>query len=254
MRSVQGVICDWFVSVGNRSNLETFLAHLDTNDWNIKLSFNVSTEKIEFLDLQLSVDQKGNIHSIIFRKKTSTNSVLHARSAHPKHTIRAIPKGQFIRARRICDTDEEFEVQAKDITSRFLNREYNHSDIDRGYQQVKNMDHNTLLQGRQLRKEDSRLRIITNNHGRWRDMMDVFNRFWPILKQDSGLSLTSRQLRVRILEHAKHIKSARLIGLDESRKEDVAKLKTLPAHYREFHSSGTIDLQVRVLQFPFMTS
>ncbi|CAJ0928488.1 unnamed protein product [Ranitomeya imitator] len=177
-----------FIWQGDGLELDRFLRHLNNNDWNVKLTFKTTKEEIDFLDLKLKVDVSGTIHSTIFRKETSTNSVLHAKLVHPRHTVKAIPKGQFIRARRICDTNEEFEVQARDITTRFLCRGYNPMDINQGYQQAKAMDCNTLLQNRITTKEDSRLRIITNYHGRWRDMNNIFNRFWPILKRDPGLT------------------------------------------------------------------
>ncbi|CAJ0956180.1 unnamed protein product [Ranitomeya imitator] len=168
-----------FIWQGERKELDKFLLHLNDNDWNVKLTFKVTTNKMDFLDLQLTVDQTGCIHSTIFRKETSTNSVLHAKSGHPRHTIRAIPKGQFIRAKRICDTDEEFETQARDMTGRFLDRGYKFEDINCGYQQAKKLDRNALLQNKVTKKEDSRLRIITNYHGRWTDMNSIFNQFWP---------------------------------------------------------------------------
>ncbi|CAJ0932093.1 unnamed protein product [Ranitomeya imitator] len=156
-----------FIWQGERKELDKFLIHLNDNNWNVKLTFKITTNKIDFLDRQLTVDQMGYIHSTIFRKETSTNSVLHAKSAHPRHTIRAIPKGQFIRAKRICDTDEEFEIQARDMTDTNLR---------------------TSIENKVTKKEDSRLRIITNYHGRWKDMNSIFNQFWPILKQDPGLA------------------------------------------------------------------
>ncbi|CAJ0941964.1 unnamed protein product [Ranitomeya imitator] len=340
MRFIDDVLIIW---QGNRTELDGFLTYLNANDWNIKFTFKVEENKIDFLYLQLSVDQLGNIHSTIYRKETSTNSLLHAKSAHPRHTIKAFPKRQFIRARRICDSEEEFENQARDLKQRFLRRGYMPVDVERGYQQAKDRSRDSLLHYQIWGKEEPQLWMITNYHSRWRDMGDIMNRHWPILKEDPELAkliegtprivarrsktisemithshyipprlqfifnskgpawgsrpcggcsacrymvktdvfvsssnshtfkivhpincrttsvvyhitcpcgltyigLTSRQLHVRILEHIRDIRAARLIGFEDLHKEEVAKLKTIPSHYREFHPTGTIEMQVK---------
>ncbi|CAJ0927185.1 unnamed protein product [Ranitomeya imitator] len=226
-----------------------------TKEINDGIDVDVEENKIDFLDLQLSRGPTGQY------PQNESNSLLHARSAHPRHTIKAIPKGQFIRARRICDSEEEFENQARDLTQRLFRRGYMPDDVERGYQQAKDRSRDSLLHYQTPEKEEPQLRMITNYHSRWRDMGDIMNRHWPILKEDPELSklvegtprivvrrsktigLTSRQLRVRILEHIKDIRAARLIGFEDLHREEVAKLKTIPSHYREFHPTGTIEMQ-----------
>ncbi|XP_069611010.1 uncharacterized protein [Ranitomeya imitator] len=185
MRFRDDVLIIWQAS---RTELDGFLTYLNANDWNIKFTFKVEENKIDFLDLQLSFDQPGNSHSTIYRKETSTNSLLHARSAHPRHTIKAIPKGQFIGARRICDSEEKFENQARDLKHRFFPRGHTSDDVEIGYQQAKDRSRGSLLHNQVWGKEEPQLRMITNYHSRWRDMGDIMNRHWPILIEDPELA------------------------------------------------------------------
>lgn len=97
---------------------------LNNNNLNIKLTYKASREKIEFLDILFQVDENGFVHSDLFRKETSVNSFLHGRSAHPHHMIDNIPTGLFLRARRICSDLCRFELQARDLNNRFLERGY----------------------------------------------------------------------------------------------------------------------------------
>lgn len=82
------------------------------------------------------------------RKKTSTNSLLHAKSAHPKFLVHNIPTGQFLRLRRICSKEEFFEHQAKELHQRFRDRGYPSHTIRKAYHRAKRTDRKTLMAGR----------------------------------------------------------------------------------------------------------
>ncbi|XP_073429765.1 uncharacterized protein [Dendrobates tinctorius] len=78
---------------------------------------------VDFLDLKLTIEGQS-IQTTLYRKSTSTNSVLHYSSFHPEHLRNRIPKGQFYRLKRNCSDDQDFLTQAKDLTRRFKNRGY----------------------------------------------------------------------------------------------------------------------------------
>lgn len=86
-----------FLWQGFNEGLTQLMHSLNINDYNIRLTYKTSKTKMEFLDVLCEVDTEGFIHSDLYRKDTSVNSFLHARSAHPKHLIDNIPTGQFLR-------------------------------------------------------------------------------------------------------------------------------------------------------------
>ncbi|XP_077117206.1 uncharacterized protein LOC143773738 [Ranitomeya variabilis] len=87
----------------------------------------------------------GMLTTTVFRKPTATNSLLHASSLHPKSTINSIPISQYLRIKRICSEDDQFEAQARILKNRFLERGYNRRVIQKGYWRAKNTTRQQLL-------------------------------------------------------------------------------------------------------------
>lgn len=56
----------------------------------------------------------------LYRKPLSGNTLLLDQPGHPRHTIKGIPVGQFLRVRRICSSDTAFEHEAASLYKRFL--------------------------------------------------------------------------------------------------------------------------------------
>ncbi|XP_069618466.1 uncharacterized protein [Ranitomeya imitator] len=87
----------------------------------------------------------GHLSTTVFRKSTATNSLLHATSQHPKSTTNSIPIGQYLRIKRICSEEDQFETQAKTLRDRFRDRGYNRRAIQKGYWRAKNTPRQQLL-------------------------------------------------------------------------------------------------------------
>ncbi|CAJ0945431.1 unnamed protein product, partial [Ranitomeya imitator] len=176
---------------GSTSQLETFLNCLNTNPFNIRLTWKYSQSFIDFLDLAISRLPDGTLATDVFRKSTATNALLHFSSSHPPKLKSSIPIGQFLRARRICSDDDTFSRQAGELTRRFRNRGYRHADIQRGYSRALHSDRSSLLAGPTSRppaKTDSVPRFITQFNSNWSEISEIFKRHWPVLLTDKDLS------------------------------------------------------------------
>ncbi|XP_063049711.1 guanylate-binding protein 4-like [Engraulis encrasicolus] len=112
------------LKTGPLEQLKEFHQFLNCSNPNIKLSLEYSQSEIHFLDLNITVDEQGYLHTSIFRKVTDRNTIVHADSFHPNSLITNIPYGQFQRIRRICDSEIDFDVQADDMYSRFQHKGY----------------------------------------------------------------------------------------------------------------------------------
>ncbi|CAJ0966769.1 unnamed protein product [Ranitomeya imitator] len=162
---------------------------LNQNDLNIKLTFH-SGRSVEFLDLSIKTDDKGFLFTDLYRKPTSTNAFLHATSAHPPATIRGIPRGQFLRAKRICTNPEDFELQAVDLSRRFQERGYSRRNIRRGYQRALKIDRNDLLYKRKPSEQangSNTVRFITPYHNKWHQFKEILYKHWNVLQSDPVL-------------------------------------------------------------------
>ncbi|OCT91869.1 hypothetical protein XELAEV_18014926mg [Xenopus laevis] len=68
---------------GSEQLLREFVSKLNTNQFNISFTMNFDSSKLEFLDIEIKKDAQGLISTNLFRKKTASNSLLHAKSMHP---------------------------------------------------------------------------------------------------------------------------------------------------------------------------
>lgn len=87
-------------------------------------------KSIEFLDMPLTGDNNEIILNL-YRKPTAGNMLLHADSSHPGHTINSIPVDLFLRLKRVCSRNSDFKREATLMSSRFEDRGYSKSVINR---------------------------------------------------------------------------------------------------------------------------
>lgn len=177
-----------FIFNGTETQVLEFHQYLNSINSNIKLSIEYSKHKIDFLDLTISIDVDGMLHTTIFRKKTSKNTILRADSFHPPHLIENIPFGQFQRLRRICDDNADFERQADNMSERFIKRAYKSDTVARARsraQLLKRAD--TLI--KKVHKTDTQSRpfFVTQYSMEARHIKRIILDNWAIIKSDPVL-------------------------------------------------------------------
>ncbi|XP_073408530.1 uncharacterized protein [Dendrobates tinctorius] len=195
---------------GTLQQLGDFMAWLNANTFNIRLTFKYDLKTIDFLDVTLEIDDTRRIQTDVYRKPTSVNSLLHAESAHNTSTIRAVPVGQFLRMRRICSTEDGFERQARDLQTRFRNRGYSNRSIRKGYSRARATARRDLLYprrdntGRSAKSGGSApIRFISTFNHEWEHMRSILAKHWAILGSEPSLGqvigdrplMTSRRCR-----------------------------------------------------------
>ena len=65
----------------------------------VKFMYSYSTSTVNFLDITVKVEKD---------KPTASCQCLHAKFSHPFHTMKALPKSQFVRIRRTCTLTFEY--------------------------------------------------------------------------------------------------------------------------------------------------
>lgn len=104
-------------------DIETIFQSITNN--NIKYTIEKPALKQPFLDLSIEIDQTtGRIETETYWKETSSGSFLHPRSNHPAHTIRSIPKSQFLRLSRNSSTEERYRRGALRLKGELLRLTY----------------------------------------------------------------------------------------------------------------------------------
>ncbi|XP_056406730.1 uncharacterized protein LOC130298192 [Hyla sarda] len=180
-RYIDDVLMIW---QGTTDELESFMRQLNHNTKNIKVTYSYDYTSIPFLDVTLIKDSNGFLQTDIYRKPTATNTYLHATSAHPKHVVKAIPVGQYLRIRRICSSDERFEEQAKLLQKRFKERGYSQRCLKYAYKRAKATSRHQLLHRKKEPIPDDTVRYISDYNDQWDTMRRVIEKHLPILRTD----------------------------------------------------------------------
>ena len=91
--------------------LESYIQFVQNYRPALDYTFAISTSSVTFLDATFSI--KGdNIISTIHYKPTDTHSYLLYSSSHPPKCKNSIPYSQFLRLRRLCSDEEDYNGQS----------------------------------------------------------------------------------------------------------------------------------------------
>ncbi|KAM4050243.1 uncharacterized protein ACNLHF_014747 isoform 1-T1 [Anomaloglossus baeobatrachus] len=178
---------------GTTSELEGFVRHLNSNSFNIYLTFHVDPIKVDFLDINISLTDQRLVSTDIYRKPSSVNALLHASSGHPKFTINAIPTGQFIRLKRICSETGVFEDRANEMRDRFRARGYSTRSIKKAYKRARSTPRDQLLlrfNPNTTRCTEPKIRFVSSFNRQWEHIRGILSKHWPVLQTEPVLRNT----------------------------------------------------------------
>lgn len=172
---------------GSREDLSRLMDLLTVNTFNLSFTMECSQIKINFLDLQIHLDCDGTLHSSLYRKPSSGNTILHAASAHPQPLLDSIPYSQFVRLRRNCTLDSDFHQAANDLYERLRRRGYSCSLLRRSFNRVIKRNRHDLIHSTKSSKINNSVRIITQFSKQHGQMRGIFQKYWPLLMADNTI-------------------------------------------------------------------
>ena len=85
----------------------------------IKFEIHLSINEVHFLDVTISL-KHGKLRATLFIKPTS---------CHPSHVLKNIPKGQFIRLRRICSRKSDYLLKSEILCKTFIERGFHEKEL-----------------------------------------------------------------------------------------------------------------------------
>ena len=140
-------------------NLVTWLNSLVPGT--IKFKFDFSYEKINFLDLEIYIED-GLLMSNLFVKPTNSQLFLDFGSNHPEHCKKAIPYSQALRVIERCSTIENRDEHLATLKVKFEERNYPSELISAQFDKAQKKDRKELLsQDRKKKKSDeNKVRLI----------------------------------------------------------------------------------------------
>ncbi|KAK7091582.1 hypothetical protein V1264_009246 [Littorina saxatilis] len=104
---------------GTDDDLDTFLKHINSLHPTIKFTHHSSLERVSFLDISVSL-KDGYLQTDLYSKPTDNHAYLCQNSCHPAHVKRNLPYSQFLRLRRLCSEEEQFQQRCDEMERQFF--------------------------------------------------------------------------------------------------------------------------------------
>ena len=155
----------FMIWTSTEEELLQFLKHMNGCHETIKftISYDLKSRSVAFLDMLVSIDDKGFIKTDLFKKPTSVCQYLLPSSCHAGHVTRNIPYSLAYRLLRICSERETFLTRLEELRSDLISRSYNPKVIHDAFQRVLQVPREVALQKVQ-RAENTREVFSTKFH------------------------------------------------------------------------------------------
>ena len=144
----------FFIWTGSKTDLEKFLNGLNTKHPSFKFKYEISKERIWFLDSEIYI-KNNKLHTKIF-KKIDRQTFFHINSEHPRLLKSSNPYSQTLAIMRICSTKKDFDHHSRELKERFLKQGYDQKLADEQLEEVGKVVRDDLLQEKRLRTTNSK--------------------------------------------------------------------------------------------------
>ena len=165
-------------------SLNEFIEYLNNIHPTIKFTSEYSNEKIAFLDTTVKIDDDLTLYTTLYEKPTDTHLYLHYTSSHHTPCKTKGPYGQYLRLRRICTKDIDFETNAKKLTGYYLKRDYPHKMLKQHYQRAKKFSQNELLEIKPKETNTTPV-MVTNYNPQNPKIRNMINQNWNIISNSN---------------------------------------------------------------------
>ena len=127
----------------------------------IKFKFEFSNEKVNFLDLEIYIED-GRLMSDLYVKPTNSQLFLDYGSNHPQHCKKAIPYSQALRVVERCSTEENRDNHLTNLKNKFEERHYPTDLINEQFGRAKQEERKNLIFGERKnnRKKNGKVNFI----------------------------------------------------------------------------------------------
>ena len=131
----------------------------------IKFKFQYSLQKIEFLDLEIYLED-NQIKTNLYVKPTNKQIYLDFDSNHPEHCKAGIPYSQALRVVERCSTVENRDFHLDNLKKKLEDRKYPQELIKTKFEKAKSKDRkNLIFQSRKGALRDGKVRLMfTHNN------------------------------------------------------------------------------------------
>ncbi len=211
---------------GDTEELKDFLDLINGFKDNLKFTCEFSKEKIHFLDMWDMVNE-SRLVTTLYQKETDRNTLLLASSAHPTPLKKGLPKSQFYRLRRVCQTTEDFVEKSLEMKSKVLSRGYLHDWVEQVYNSALEKPRPDLLNKSHKKEKQFSVTCVSTYSPRSHVVKSVFMKHWHILKSDPELSSIFKDPPLFVHKRGQNSKDRLVHANFFNKKKDNYPLQTL---------------------------
>ena len=173
----------FFIWDYGEDELKKWLKYLNGYHSKIKFTMEKSTDEISFLDTLVKRGHNDMLYTDLYTKPTDSHNYLRYDSAHPPHSKKGLPYGQFLRLKRICTNDKGFEKNAEKMKNDFIYRGYPKKSLTDSIEKCKELTRENLLAQRPKTKSnnDDTTYLVQTFRPCKNSLVDTIKTNWDIL-------------------------------------------------------------------------
>ena len=201
----------WNQSLEELNKFFDFMNNINTSG-KIKFTMSVANQStLEILDLSLHINEQNKICVDVYAKPTNSFTYVFPSTCYPKRNINNISKSIALRLRRICDSDEKFDMRSDEHQNYLIARHYNISLVNKQFHSVRSISRSEARQvKRKVTKQNFNLVTVYN---------PLLNNLQKVVKNNLPLLYSDPDMRALFPE-----------GSINARTEDGKTLKNLFHH------------------------
>jgi hypothetical protein len=171
------------------SDLSKFINFVSTFHPALKYTFEISRTSLPFLDLFICIQADSDrLSTSVFYKDTDSHSYLLYSSSHPKSCRDSIPYSQFLRLRRLCSEQHDFETKIQEMASFFKNRQYPTPTVESALTRTGNLNREATLMPKTTSDSEDRPVLAIKYHPHNLQVKNVLLRNFHIIQDDPDLA------------------------------------------------------------------
>ena len=171
--------------------MHTFIDALNSFHPSIKFTCNISTEKVNFLDVTVSKSENFNFVTDLYVKCTNVHQYVEYSSCHPKSCKNGIPYSQGKRYRRIISNDTKFKENILHLRDFFLERNYPASIVDEALGNACSLSQDEALQTSIKNGDKNIIPFVVEYNPSLPNIGLVINKYWDLLQLSNKASVNS---------------------------------------------------------------
>ena len=177
LRFIDDIFMIW---THGEDKLEEFITYLNGIHPTIKFTSEHSYTHISFLDTTVKINYSRELYTTLYEKPTDTHLYLHYTSAHHAPSKTKGPYGQFLRLRRICTYDEDFQENSEKLITYYMKRDYPEKALRKHYKRASQYTQDQLLEVKPKNSIDTPV-MVTNYNPSNPNIKKIIHNNWNII-------------------------------------------------------------------------